>query len=110
MNLDSLSVLMTNANTCGGGQAIDQIRHMAITQKEGNNVRTRSPLVILQGTITARCYADDILTPVYQENNAPPHTVLLSHQCLQGYEVTRSLATFETWTEGKCSHPGNLVK
>lgn len=60
---------------------------------------TRSPLVILQGTMTARSYVDDILTPVvlpmlssrlgaiYQQDNARPHTARLSQQRLQGYDV-----------------------
>lgn len=60
---------------------------------------TRSPLVVLQRTLTARRYVDDILTPVvlpmlssrpgaiYQQDNARPHTARLSQQCLQGYDV-----------------------
>lgn len=78
-------------------------RHTAITQ--GVTVwgaicwDTRSPLVVLQGTMTARSYVDSILTPVvlpmlssrpgaiYQQDNARPHTARLSQQCLQGYDV-----------------------
>ncbi|GFV07775.1 HTH_Tnp_Tc3_2 domain-containing protein [Trichonephila clavipes] len=54
-------------------------------------------LVVLQGTLTARRYVDDILTPIvlpmlsisrpgaiYQQDNARPHTARLSQQCLQG--------------------------
>ncbi|GFX68440.1 HTH_Tnp_Tc3_2 domain-containing protein [Trichonephila clavipes] len=60
---------------------------------------TRSSLVVLQGTLTARRYGDDILTPIvlpmlssrpgaiYQQDNARPHTARLSQQCLQGYDV-----------------------
>ncbi|GFV16503.1 transposable element Tcb2 transposase [Trichonephila clavipes] len=60
---------------------------------------TRSSLVVLQGTLTARRYVDDILTPIvlpmlssrpgaiYQQDNARPHTAQLSQQCLQGYDV-----------------------
>ncbi|GFV36994.1 transposable element Tcb1 transposase [Trichonephila clavipes] len=60
---------------------------------------TRSSLVVLQGTLTARRYVDDILTPIvlpmlssrpgaiYQQDNARPHTARLSQQCLQGYDV-----------------------
>ncbi|GFT60957.1 transposable element Tcb2 transposase [Trichonephila clavipes] len=56
-------------------------------------------LVVLQGTLTARRYVDDILTPIvlpmlssrpgaiYQQDNARPHTARLSQQCLQGYDV-----------------------
>ncbi|GFU24230.1 HTH_Tnp_Tc3_2 domain-containing protein [Trichonephila clavipes] len=56
---------------------------------------TRSSLVVLQGTLTARRYVDDILTPIvlpmlssrpgaiYQQDNARPHTARLSQQCLQ---------------------------
>ncbi|GFU95673.1 DDE_3 domain-containing protein [Trichonephila clavipes] len=78
-------------------------RHTAISQ--GVTVwgaiswDTRSSLVVLQGTLTAREYVDDILTPivlpmlssrpgaVYQQDNARPHTARLSQQCLQGYDV-----------------------
>ncbi|GFT83533.1 DDE_3 domain-containing protein [Trichonephila clavipes] len=50
---------------------------------------TRSSLVVLQGTLTARRYVDDILTPIvlpmlsshpgaiYQQDNARPHTARL---------------------------------
>ncbi|GFX27783.1 DDE_3 domain-containing protein [Trichonephila clavipes] len=60
---------------------------------------TRSSLVVLQGTLTARRYVDDILTPIvlpmlssrpgaiYQQDNARPHTARLSQQCSQGYDV-----------------------
>ncbi|GFV68344.1 DDE_3 domain-containing protein [Trichonephila clavipes] len=60
---------------------------------------TRSSLVVLQGTLTARRYVDDILTPIvlpmlssrpgaiYQQDNARPRTERLSQQCLQGYDV-----------------------
>ncbi|GFX60558.1 HTH_Tnp_Tc3_2 domain-containing protein [Trichonephila clavipes] len=55
--------------------------------------------MVLQGTLTARRYVDDILTPIvlpmlssrpgaiYQQDNARPHTVRLSQQYLQGYDV-----------------------
>ncbi|GFW61442.1 hypothetical protein TNCV_346901 [Trichonephila clavipes] len=55
--------------------------------------QTRSSLVVLQGTLTARRYVDDILTPIveklpacdqvahgaaqiYQQDNARPHTAM----------------------------------
>ncbi|GFV77043.1 HTH_Tnp_Tc3_2 domain-containing protein [Trichonephila clavipes] len=75
-------------------------RHTAISQ--GVTVwgaiswDTRSSLVVLQGTLTARRYVDDILTPIvlrmlssrpgaiYKQDNARPHTARLSQQCLQG--------------------------
>ncbi|GFY14318.1 transposable element Tcb1 transposase [Trichonephila clavipes] len=78
-------------------------RHTAISQ--GVTVwgaiswDTRSSLVVVQGTLTARRYVDDILTPIvlpmlssrpgaiYQHDNARPHTARLSQQCLQGYDV-----------------------
>ncbi|GFT97888.1 transposable element Tc1 transposase [Trichonephila clavipes] len=78
-------------------------RHTAISQ--GVTVwgaiswDTRSSLVVLQGTLTARRYVDNILTPIglpmqssrpgaiYQRDNARPHTARLSQQCLQGYDV-----------------------
>ncbi|GFV22401.1 HTH_Tnp_Tc3_2 domain-containing protein [Trichonephila clavipes] len=105
-------------------------RHTAISQ--GVTVwgaiswDTRSSLVVLQGTLTARRYVDDILTPIvlpmlssrpgaiYQQDNARPHTARLSQQCLQGYDVlhmayqvTRSFANracLGRW-EGNCSRP-----
>ncbi|GFX82609.1 HTH_Tnp_Tc3_2 domain-containing protein [Trichonephila clavipes] len=87
---------------------------------------TRSSLVVLQGTLTARRYVDDILTPIvlpmlssrpgaiYQQDNARPHTARLSQQCLQGYDVLPWLARSpdlspieHVWTrwEGNCSRP-----
>ncbi|GFT91032.1 transposable element Tcb1 transposase [Trichonephila clavipes] len=78
-------------------------RHTAISQ--GVTVwgaiswDTRSSLVVLQGTLTARRHVDDILTPIvlpmlssrpgaiYQQDNARPHTARLSQQFLQGYDV-----------------------
>ncbi|GFX35188.1 HTH_Tnp_Tc3_2 domain-containing protein [Trichonephila clavipes] len=70
-------------------------RHTAISQ--GVTVwgaiswDTRSSLVVFQGTLTARRYVDDILTPIvlpmlsshpgaiYQQDNARPHTARLSN-------------------------------
>ncbi|GFU29239.1 DDE_3 domain-containing protein [Trichonephila clavipes] len=108
MNPDSVSVLMTTATRVWRrtGQRSDPAfiveRHTAISQgvTVGSNFwDTRSSLVVLQGTLTARRYVDDILTPIvlpmlssrpgaiYQQDNARPHNALLSQQCLQGYDV-----------------------
>ncbi|GFU67968.1 HTH_Tnp_Tc3_2 domain-containing protein [Trichonephila clavipes] len=73
MNPDSVSVLMTTAHVWRRtGQRSDPAfiveRHTAISQ--GVTVwgaiswDTRSSLVVLQGTLTARRYVDDILTPI----------------------------------------------
>ncbi|GFT64450.1 HTH_Tnp_Tc3_2 domain-containing protein [Trichonephila clavipes] len=104
-------------------------RHTAISQ--GVTVwgaiswDTRSSLVVLQGTLTARRYVDDILTPIvlpmlssrpgaiYQQDNARPHTARLSQQCLQGYDVlpwparSRSFANRACLDAlgGNCSRP-----
>ncbi|GFV18374.1 transposable element Tcb2 transposase, partial [Trichonephila clavipes] len=105
-------------------------RHTAISQ--GVTVwgaiswDTRSSLVVLQGTLTARRYVDDILTPIvlpmlssrpgaiYQQDNARPHTARLSQQCLQVYDVlpwparSPDLSPIEhvlTRWEGNCSRP-----
>ncbi|GFX53618.1 HTH_Tnp_Tc3_2 domain-containing protein [Trichonephila clavipes] len=104
-------------------------RHTAISQGDsvGSNFwDTRSSLVVLQGTLTARRYVDDILTPIvlpmlssrpgaiYQQDNVRPHTARLSQQCLQGYDVlpwprqvTRSFANRACLDalEGNCSRP-----
>ncbi|GFU73041.1 DDE_3 domain-containing protein [Trichonephila clavipes] len=100
MNPDSVSVLMTTAHVSGGAPASQSDpafiveRHTAISQ--GVTVweqflGTRSSLVVLQGTLTARRYVDDILTPIvlpmlssrpgaiYQQDNARPHTARLSN-------------------------------
>ncbi|GFV45962.1 transposable element Tc1 transposase [Trichonephila clavipes] len=92
--------------TYGGAPASGPIRHLLSSgiftrcDSVGSNFwDTRSSLVVLQGTLTARRYVDDILTPIvlpmlssrpgaiYQQDNARPHTARLSQQCLQGYDV-----------------------
>ncbi|GFT72493.1 HTH_Tnp_Tc3_2 domain-containing protein [Trichonephila clavipes] len=99
MNPDSVSVLMTTAHVIWRrtGQRSDPAfiveRHTAISQ--GVTVwgaiswDTRSSLVVLQGTLTARRYVDDILTPIvlpmlssrpgaiYQQDNASTYCATL---------------------------------
>ncbi|GFV21611.1 HTH_Tnp_Tc3_2 domain-containing protein [Trichonephila clavipes] len=108
MNPDSVSVL-TTAHVSGErtGQRSDPAfiveRHTAISQGVtvwesdflGHTIIFSGP----SGTLTARRYVDDILTPIvlpmlssrpgaiYQQDNARPHTARLSQQCLQGYDV-----------------------
>ncbi|GFX89827.1 HTH_Tnp_Tc3_2 domain-containing protein [Trichonephila clavipes] len=102
MNPDSVSVMMTTAPVSGGAPASSPIRHLL--SSGGSNSfgtrcdsvgskfswDTRSSLVVLQGTLTARRYVDDILTPIvlpmlssrpgaiYQQDNARPHTARLT--------------------------------
>ncbi|GFU90612.1 HTH_Tnp_Tc3_2 domain-containing protein [Trichonephila clavipes] len=100
---------MTTAHVSGGAPASGPIRHLlssgiqqfsqGVTVWGAISWDTRSSLVVLQGTLTARRYVDDILTPIvlpmlssrpgaiYQQDNARPHTARLSQQCLQGYDV-----------------------
>lgn len=60
---------------------------------------SRSPLVRIQGTMTAQRYVDDVLRPValpylqgvpnalYQQDNARPHTARISQRALQGVQM-----------------------
>ncbi|UYV63635.1 hypothetical protein LAZ67_2005108 [Cordylochernes scorpioides] len=60
---------------------------------------SRSPLLRIQGTMTAQRYVDDVLRPVilpylqgvpnalYQQDNARPHTARISQQALQGVQM-----------------------
>ncbi|UYV66734.1 hypothetical protein LAZ67_4002715 [Cordylochernes scorpioides] len=60
---------------------------------------SRSPLLRLQGTMTAQRYVDDVLRPVtlpylqgvpnalYQQDNARPHTARISQQALQDVQM-----------------------
>ena len=60
---------------------------------------SRSPLVRIEGTMTAQRYVDDVLRPVtlpflqgvpnaiYQQDNARPHTARISQHALQGTQV-----------------------
>ncbi|UYV72410.1 Transposase [Cordylochernes scorpioides] len=60
---------------------------------------SRSPLLRIQGTMTAQRYVDDVLRPVtlpylqgvpnalYQQDNARPHTARISHQALQDVQM-----------------------
>ncbi|UYV82088.1 hypothetical protein LAZ67_21000798 [Cordylochernes scorpioides] len=60
---------------------------------------SRSPLLRIQGTMTAQRYVDDVLRPVtlpylqgvpnalYQQDNARPHTARISQQALQDFQM-----------------------
>ncbi|UYV65712.1 hypothetical protein LAZ67_3005199 [Cordylochernes scorpioides] len=60
---------------------------------------SRSPLLCIQGTMTAQRYVDDVLRPVtfpylqgvpnalYQQDNARPHTACISQQALQDVQM-----------------------
>ncbi|UYV61919.1 hypothetical protein LAZ67_1007069, partial [Cordylochernes scorpioides] len=60
---------------------------------------SRSPLLRIQGTMTAQRYVDDVLPPVtlpylqgvsnalYQQDNARPHTARISQQALQDVQM-----------------------
>ncbi|UYV68465.1 SEC24B [Cordylochernes scorpioides] len=60
---------------------------------------SRSPLLLIQGTMTAQRYVDDVLRPVtlpylqgvpnalYQQDNARPHTARISQQALQDVQM-----------------------
>ncbi|UYV72747.1 CCRN4L [Cordylochernes scorpioides] len=60
---------------------------------------SRSPLLRIQGTMTAKRYVDDVLRPVtlpylqgvpnalYQQDNARPHTARISQQALQDVQM-----------------------
>ncbi|GFU09458.1 DDE_3 domain-containing protein [Trichonephila clavipes] len=65
---------MTTAHVSGGAPASGPIRHLlsrrhtaisqGVTVWGAISWDTRSSLVVLQGTLTARRYVDDILTPI----------------------------------------------
>ncbi|UYV65892.1 hypothetical protein LAZ67_3005828, partial [Cordylochernes scorpioides] len=71
------------------------------TKPPGYNLprRTWSPLLRIQGTMTAQRYFDDVLRPVtlpflqgvhnalYQQDNARPHTARISQQALQDVQM-----------------------
>ncbi|GFU65278.1 HTH_Tnp_Tc3_2 domain-containing protein [Trichonephila clavipes] len=99
MNPDSVSVLMTTAHVSeahrpavrSGIYCRAAYSNFTRCDSVGSNFwDTRSSLVVLQGTLTARRYVDDILTPIvlpmlssrpgaiYQQDNARPHTARLS--------------------------------
>ncbi|UYV73464.1 hypothetical protein LAZ67_10003498, partial [Cordylochernes scorpioides] len=62
-------------------------------------IASRSPLLRIQGTMTAQRYVDDVLRPVtlpylqgvpnalYQQDNARPHTARISQQALQDVQM-----------------------
>ncbi|GFU56406.1 HTH_Tnp_Tc3_2 domain-containing protein [Trichonephila clavipes] len=99
MNPDSVSVLMTTAHVPGGAPASGPIRHLLSSgiqnftrcDSVGGAISwdTPSSLVVLQGTLTARRYVDDILTPIvlpmlssrpgaiYQQDNASTYCATL---------------------------------
>ncbi|GFU70630.1 HTH_Tnp_Tc3_2 domain-containing protein [Trichonephila clavipes] len=93
----------------GAPERSDPVKHTAISQ--GVTVwgeilgHTRSSLVVLHCTLTARRYVDDILTPIvlpissrpgaiYQQDNARPHTARFSqHEVMTSYHgLFRSFA------------------
>ncbi|GFV70988.1 HTH_Tnp_Tc3_2 domain-containing protein [Trichonephila clavipes] len=131
---DSVSVLMTTAHVSeahrpavrSGIYCRATYSNFTRCDSVGSNFwDTRSSLVVLQGTLTARRYVNDILTPIvlpmlssrpgaiYQQDNARPHTARLSQQCLQGYDVLPwparspdlSPSMSGTRWEGNCSRP-----
>ncbi|GFV23217.1 hypothetical protein TNCV_3886921 [Trichonephila clavipes] len=74
MNPDSVSVLMTTAHVSGGAPASGPGSGIYCRAAYSNFTRCdsvgviswdkRSSLVVLQSTLTARRYVDDILTPI----------------------------------------------
>ncbi|UYV83858.1 hypothetical protein LAZ67_X000442 [Cordylochernes scorpioides] len=75
------------------------VRHRGIMVWGAIAYDSRSPLLRIQGTMTAQRYVDDVLRPVtlpylqgvpnalYQQDNARPHTARISQQALQDVQM-----------------------
>ncbi|UYV77027.1 hypothetical protein LAZ67_14002920 [Cordylochernes scorpioides] len=75
------------------------VRQRGIMVWGANAYDSRSPLLRIQGTMTAQRYVDDVLRPVtlpylqgvpnalYQQDNARPHTARISQQALQDVQM-----------------------
>ncbi|GFW39241.1 hypothetical protein TNCV_1832291 [Trichonephila clavipes] len=72
MNPDSVSMTTAHCSGQRSDPAFIVERHTAITRCDSvGSWDTRSSLVVLQGTLTARRYVDDILTPIVLIINRP---------------------------------------
>ena len=91
---------------------------------------SRTPLVVIRGTLTAQRYVDDILKPVllpfllqcpllvFQQDNARPHTARVAMNCLQAFQslpwparspVSLSSSMSEIWWEGEFWWPRSTI-
>ncbi|GFT33586.1 transposase [Trichonephila clavipes] len=105
MNQDSISAVMTIVFVCGDPEVNASILPLLYSDNTAPTAgvmvwgaiayNTRSPLVLIRGTMTVQQYVNDILQPhvlplmerppgtIFQQDNHRPHTARVSQDCLR---------------------------